>query len=190
MAPPMKGSIDRRAARTRNALRQALIALILRKGYEAITIQDLIDEADVGRSTFYSHFTSKSDLLRGGFQSLREDLAAARTVTRKELNEPLRFSLAMFEHASGYRDVYRALLAGRGGGIAVTEIRRILSEFVRKEMQPLDDDTVPKELRVEFVVGTFLTVIDWWMEKAPGVPPTRVDSLFRQLVMDGIRYPR
>jgi AcrR family transcriptional regulator len=49
--------MDRRAARTRRALHGALMSLILRKGYEAITVQDIIDEADVGRSTFYAHYT-------------------------------------------------------------------------------------------------------------------------------------
>src|SRR5258708_34153749 len=50
---------------------------ILRKGYEAITIQDIIDEADVGRSTFYAHYTGKEDLLRRGFQTLPAEPADA-----------------------------------------------------------------------------------------------------------------
>ena len=62
-------AIDRRAARTRRALHEALIALILRKGYEATTIQDIIDEADIGRSTFYAHYAGKEELLRGGLRS-------------------------------------------------------------------------------------------------------------------------
>jgi AcrR family transcriptional regulator len=50
----MEGGMDRRAARTRRALHGALISLILRKGYDAITVQEIIDEADVGRATFYA----------------------------------------------------------------------------------------------------------------------------------------
>jgi AcrR family transcriptional regulator len=52
--------MDRRAARTRRALHGALMSLILRKGHEAITVQDIVDEADVGRSTFYAHYAGKS----------------------------------------------------------------------------------------------------------------------------------
>jgi AcrR family transcriptional regulator len=57
--------MDRRAARTRRSLHQALISLILRKGYDAITVQEIIDEADIGRATFYAHYRGKEDLLRG-----------------------------------------------------------------------------------------------------------------------------
>jgi AcrR family transcriptional regulator len=85
------------------------MSLILRKGYEAITVQDIIDEADVARSTFYAHYTGKEDLLRSSFQTLRAELAEAQRAARGESQEvPLGFSLAMFEHASGYTDVYRA----------------------------------------------------------------------------------
>src|SRR5690349_12821508 len=107
----MTGTIDRRAARTRRALHEALISLILRKGYDSITIQEIIDAADVGRSTFYAHYTSKEDLLRGGFESLRSELAGARhRASEKRDAGPLAFSLALFEHACGYKQVYRALV--------------------------------------------------------------------------------
>src|SRR5918996_3826094 len=86
-------AMDRRAARTRRALHGALMSLILRKGYEAITVQDIIDEADVGRSTFYAHYTGKEDLLRSGFQTLRAELTeaqrAARASIRGSRDEPL-----------------------------------------------------------------------------------------------------
>ena len=54
---------DRRVGKTRKALKEALTDLILEKGYEAVTVQDVIDRADVGRSTFYAHFVDKDDLL-------------------------------------------------------------------------------------------------------------------------------
>ena len=72
----MDERIDRRAARTRKALHLALLSLILRKGYEATTIQDIVDEANVGRSTFYDHYTGKEDLLRGGFRQIIQRIAA------------------------------------------------------------------------------------------------------------------
>jgi AcrR family transcriptional regulator len=183
--------MDRRAARTRRALHGALMSLILRKGYEAITVQDIIDEADVGRSTFYAHYTGKEDLLRSGFQTLRAELTEAQRTARPNIggsqDEPLGFSLAMFEHASGYTDVYRALVDGRGGVVAVNEIRRILSEIVKKELSGVRlDETVPQEVRIEFVVGAFLTVLTWWLERSPKLTPSRVDTIFRRLVIKGI----
>jgi AcrR family transcriptional regulator len=60
---PQKGRQDRRIRRTRAALHQALISLILERGYEAVTIKDVVDRANVGRSTLYAHYPSKEDLL-------------------------------------------------------------------------------------------------------------------------------
>jgi AcrR family transcriptional regulator len=187
----MAEKMDRRAARTRKALHQALMSLILRRGYEAITVQDIIDEADVGRSTFYAHYTGKEDLLRSGFQFLRAELTNAQRAAPAETNEsrdePLGFSLALFEHASGYTDVYRALVGGRGGAVAVNEIRQILSQLVRKELSAArDDGAVSRELVVQFIVGAFLTVLTWWLERKPGLPPAQVDAMFRRLVLNGI----
>jgi AcrR family transcriptional regulator len=127
----MEGEIDRRAARTRRTLHEALIRLIKRKGYDALTVQEIIDEADIGRATFYAHYRGKDDLLRGGFDRLRGELKAARREARQgERDRPLTFSLAMFEHACTYRDVYRAMLGGQGSIIAINEIRRVLAELV------------------------------------------------------------
>jgi AcrR family transcriptional regulator len=79
----MEGEIDRRVARTRRALYEALIRLIKRKGYAALTVQEIIDEADIGRATFYAHYRGKDDLLRGGFERLRGELKAARREARQ-----------------------------------------------------------------------------------------------------------
>jgi AcrR family transcriptional regulator len=183
--------MDRRAARTRRALHGALMSLILRKGYEAITVQDIIDEADVARSTFYAHYTGKEDLLRSGFQTLRAELAEAQRAARGESeDEPLGFSLAMFEHASGYTDVYRALVGGRGGAVAINEIRRVLSEMVKKELSGVrHDEAVPHEVRIQFVVSAFLTVLTWWLEQRPKLTPSQVAMIFRRLVIKGIGPP-
>src|SRR5258708_21741373 len=63
-----RGSIDRRIELTRAILRHALSSLILKKGYEAISITDICEAANVARSTFYAHFSSKDDLKRSGLE--------------------------------------------------------------------------------------------------------------------------
>jgi AcrR family transcriptional regulator len=188
---PAMAEMDRRAARTRRALHQALMKLILRKGYEAITVQDIVGEADVGRSTFYAHYTGKEDMLRSGFASLRAELIGARRAPRQgaaaTAGESLGFSLALFEHAAGYADVFRALVGGRGGSVAVGEIRQVLSELVHMDLPaPQNDDGVPREVVVQFVVSAFLTLLSWWLERKPGLTPLQVDAMFRRLVLDGI----
>ena len=178
--------IDRRAARTRSALHQALISLILRKGYEATTIQDIIDEADVGRSTFYAHYTGKDDLLHRGFERLRAELAEARRSAAAEAG-PLAFSSIMFDHAWGYKDVYRALVGGRGGMLVMDDIRDVLSDFVREELSGAwQDGAVSRDLAVQFVVSTFLTVLTSLLAQRSKLTPSAANVVFRRLVLDGV----
>lgn len=177
--------MDRRAARTRKSLHHAMLSLILRKGYDAITVQDLLDEADVGRSTFYAHYTGKEDLLRRGFELLRADLDAARRSSRGR--DGLGFSLAMFEHAAGHADLYRAIVGGRAHAIVIAELRKVLEEMVKRELRSIRSDQVPEELSLQFVVGTLLTSVTWWLERKPKLAPAQVNALFRQLVIGALR---
>ena len=113
-------------------LHRALNALILKTGYEAITIKDICDAANVGRSTFYAHYTSKDELKRSGFEPLRRQLvdrqkeAQSKAVDRKD--RLLAFSLTMFEHARDHKEHYRALVGSRGGTVSLGTIRKMLSE--------------------------------------------------------------
>lgn len=187
----MSRQIDRRAARTRKALHQALLTLMLRKGYEALSVQDIINEADIGRSTFYAHYTGKEDLLRSGFQMLREELKEAQSMVRvgaeASHDDPLGFSTAMFEHAARYADHYRTMIGGRGGAVTENEIRLILSEMVRQELSSsLHDGTIPRDFVVQFIVNAFLTALNWWFERKPKLSPAQVDAMFRSLVLDGL----
>src|SRR5215831_1596630 len=92
--------IDRRVARTRGMLQHALNSLTLKQGYEAISIEDICEAANVGRSTFYAHYTSKDDLKRSGLEHLRQQLLDhQRSSAGSEDNAILGFSLTMFEHA-------------------------------------------------------------------------------------------
>src|SRR5258707_4389090 len=171
----MEGEIDRRVARTQRTLHEALIRLIKRKGYAALTVQEIIDEADIGRATFYAHYRGKDDLLRGGFERLRGELKAARREARQgEWDRPLTFSLAMFEHACTYRDVYRAMLGGQGSIIAINEIRRVLAELVKEDLSEVRDDVaVPRELMLQFVVDTFLIVLACCLERKLQLAPAQ-----------------
>jgi AcrR family transcriptional regulator len=190
----MAKPIDRRVNRTRAALQKAHISLILEKGYEATTVEDICDAANVGRSTFYAHYTSKGDLRRSGLEHLRKELVDGQ---RHALATPgdirdrsLGFSLAMFEHARDHMDLYRALVGGRGGAIALGAIRQILSDLVRNELAATVDkksvDIIPRELVVQYVVGAFMAVMTWWLDAGARLPPQRIDAMFRRLATEGI----
>src|SRR3954470_3024607 len=100
---------DRRPAKTVSALRTSLIELMLEKHYDSITVQDIIDRANVGRSTFYSHFRDKEDLLVGDWKRFLGMLAA-----HIDLDAAANGRLAPVEglmmHLKDYHPFYRALV--------------------------------------------------------------------------------
>src|SRR5258707_15719817 len=95
---------DRRIRRTRRLLRDGLLALVLEKGYDQITVQDILERADVGRATFYAHFRDKDDLLVSGADDLRESLRQQMSAFVASHGEmpPERFDVTemLFEHAA------------------------------------------------------------------------------------------
>ncbi len=177
-------------------LEQAHISLILEKGYDAITIEDICDKANVGRSTFYAHYTSKDDLRRSGLEHLRAQLADQQKATLAKPGDfwppSLAFSLTMFEHARDHLDLYRALVGSRGGAVALGSIRQILSDLVRNELAAAKMkslDAVQREFVVQYVVGAYMAVLTWWLDGGAKLPPHRMDALFRQLATQGIPGP-
>jgi AcrR family transcriptional regulator len=174
-------------------LQQAHVAVILKKGYEAMTIQDICDEANVGRSTFYAHYKSKDDLRRSSFEHLRKLLidqqvsALARSGDDRHCR--LGFSLTLFEHARDHIHLYRALVGTRGGAIGLSTIQKILCELVKTELAAITDKIAPdvsQEIVVQYVVGAFMAVLRWWLDRGAKLPPERMDALFRRMTSDGV----
>src|SRR5262245_58497391 len=100
-------TVDRRIQRTQQLLRAALMSLIQEKGFEALSVQEIIDRANVGRATFYAHFDSKEDLLASGIEGLR---ASLRERQRQALSSAataderlFAFSRELFTHADEHR---------------------------------------------------------------------------------------
>ncbi len=194
MVAMAKRAIDRRVARTRGMLQHALISLILKQDYEAITVEDICEAANVGRSTFYAHYSSKDDLKRRGLEEHLRTLLADRQkdalATPEDRDRSLGFSLTMFEHARDHADLHRALVGSRGGTIVHSSIRQILSDLVRKELAAVADknsaDVAPRELVVQFVVGAYMAVLIWWLDGGAKLPPRQIDAMFRRLATKGI----
>jgi AcrR family transcriptional regulator len=186
---------DRRALRTRQSLHQALIRLILERDYDEITVGDITDAANVGRSTFYAHFTDKDDLLRSGAGHLRAMLlhehGNAVAEEHRPERRPLGFSRFMTAHLKEQHQLYRALMRGRAGPIMMDRFRQFLCEIVRAELaasaevakcRPAD-----REFAVQFVVGAYMSIVAWWLERGGKEPPEEIDQAFQGLAMGSLR---
>jgi len=162
---------DRRVQRTRRLLHQALMSLILEKKYETITVQEILDRADVGRSTFYMHFQHKDELLFSGFQYLQSFLEsvqkASAPVPGKSYERMIGFSLAMFEHAHEYRRISRALLGSNAEAVVRRCIHSVLAGIVWRELKlqlqsrKSGNGPVSPELLAHFLVSTYISVLTW-----------------------------
>jgi AcrR family transcriptional regulator len=186
---------DRRIQRTRSALRSALIELILEQGYEAITIQDIIDRANVGRSTFYAHYMDKHQLLLANLAELRAMLTEyqhAAVQTRGGLAKGgFAFSLGMFEHADSHAQLYRAMVGKQSGVILLREIPQILADLVRAELATITPPgargAIPQEVLVEYVVSAFLGLLVWWLEAGKTYSAAEMDQMFQALTTPGVQ---
>ncbi|MCP2320419.1 transcriptional regulator, TetR family [Nocardia amikacinitolerans] len=133
----MNETTDRRVRRTRATLHRALIELLLERPYERITVRDILDRADVGRSTFYAHFRDKDDLL---LVSSTEYLRAAITAAHPEdpaappISAPLAPVYTLFQLAQANPEVYRALLGRKAGGQLLRATRGMVGRVLTEQL--------------------------------------------------------
>lgn len=163
---PMGGkTADRRVQRTQRLLHQALTSLILEKKYDAITVRDILDRADAGRSTFYLHYRDKDELLTNGFQYLQNFLESVLEASQRAAPDSceriIGFSLPMFEHALEYRRVNGALLGSSAESVVHRRIHFVLAGIVLRELKVQLQNRkrayppVSPDLLGHFVVSTF-----------------------------------
>jgi AcrR family transcriptional regulator len=165
---------DRRVRRTRRQLREALLQLVGEKGYDRVTVQDVIDRADLSRATFYAHFRDKDHLLVSGLDELEEGLRDAMAAFLEEGERASGRAVgriqALLEHVAAHRWLYRGSVGGRAETLLTRQLRRRLTALLRQHYQEMVDSRrwfppVPVEVSAEFVVGAFLGVMWWWLEQ-------------------------
>jgi AcrR family transcriptional regulator len=184
---------DRRVQRTQRLLRAALLSLIEEKGFEALTVQEIIDRANVGRATFYAHFDSKEDLLVSGLDGLRlalKDLQK-QACSRGGSDERLfSFSHEIFAHIAEYRKVFRAMVGKPSGALVQQLLQKIVIELVRDDIKAIaggrEQKSAPTEAIVQFVTGGLFGLAMLWASGRLSLSVDEVNSLFRRLAMPGL----
>jgi len=182
---------DRRIQKTRAALHEALISLMRERPYESIMVKNILDRANVGRSTFYMHYRDKDELLIEGLQHLQAHLQQAQDETRltakNNCDRVIGFSLAMFEHAHEHQDVYKTLVGGQAWVVIGGHMEEMLVQIIKKEAKPIfkkgGQADVPFELFTHTVGSAFWAVMTWWLDQEAPLPPTRINAIFRDLII-------
>ncbi|MBC7878379.1 MAG: TetR/AcrR family transcriptional regulator [Anaerolineales bacterium] len=173
-----KKVLDRRVERTRQLLQNALSELILEKEYEKVTVQDVIDRANVGRSTFYAHFEDKEQLLRSGFEPLRAQFEDFLSGAEFDMESPWALSLTMFQQVQKQK----------GGYITLTHIQKFLYGYLLDHLKsslPKRNKNIPPELLAHYVVSSFIALMTWWIDNDYPCSAEQMNKYFRQLVEPG-----
>lgn len=158
---------DQRSRRTRGMLSNALIELILERGWEATGVRELCARARIARSTFYLHYSNKEELLEDGFSGLR---GAIRQVASKHtLRETGRFGFVggVADHIFENRKLFLALMGGNGGGVVREKFRKLLSTMLAEELRECGEKD---EAVAHFLSGGFVALAVFAMTQKNGNP--------------------
>jgi AcrR family transcriptional regulator len=189
------GQVDRRIQRTRQLLQDALLELILEKGYAAITVQDILDRANLGRSTFYVHYRDKDDLLVSEFEhfkSMFEDFDTHIPGDKqKQTTRASSPSLAFFRHAGDQHRLYKAMVGKQGGEVVQKYLYQYVSDLMKdhlnRQIAQTKQLTVPREILIHYMVSSFLALLTWWLDHDMPYSAERMEEIFTTLTVSGFR---
>jgi AcrR family transcriptional regulator len=185
---PAKKKTDARVRRTRDALGDALIALMQEKTFDTITVQDVLDRAHVSRSTFYTHYSDKDDLLMSDAEEFFESISIALS-THGDKSERVFPVREFFAHLSDVQPFFKALVkSGKfqenmelARGHFARGIERRLSELPRAKT--LAANELPA---IAFAhAGALLSLLTWWLDRGMRETPAEMDDLFHRMVWNG-----
>jgi AcrR family transcriptional regulator len=176
---------DRRVQRTRALLRAALIALVSEKGYDAVTIQDITDRADLGRTTFYLHYQTKDDLLLDHHAEFTGNLYSA-PQTRDELLSPtpspfqIRFLQTLAEDKTHYLNIMRS----KDSELILNGVRLQLSQTLIESLRaafPNVEPHMPVDTLVRYIVSGQLGLMDWWVTGRTAYTAEQIATQIQQM---------
>ena len=180
---------DRRTRKTRQILRGALLALLKEKRYEEISVQDIIERADVARSTFYVHYVDKDDLLTGRQGIFAENLGEQMLAHSREHNDSVFSSRTWFYHIQDQGDILKVIAKDSAMELAMKTLRGIIHNSVQNGMQAhaqMKSASVPLPLIMDYLADTLMTLIKFWFQDGMKYTPEQMDEMFQQLVMPGV----
>ncbi len=171
--------VDRRVQRTRDSLREALMELMVERGWDAIDVQALCECANVGRSTFYMHYGSKEDLLKSNFAGLRDALLGQANAAALQPG-PLNFLPGLLAHVYEARAVFRALLGRRSGHYVQDRFRELLVELVTRGLASKPERGWQGSVQAHYLAGALFEVMVWWLGSNRPHKPKEIEALFLQ----------
>ncbi len=179
---------DRRILRTRDTLGDALFALMHEKSFDEITVQDVLDRAGVGRSTFYVHYRDKEDLFLSDVEDFCERFASAlkrQGASAKRLLPVQEF----FEHIREVREFHAAIVRSGRVHDVLALARGFFARSIdeRLQMAGVEMQPVRRSAQAHALAGSFFSLLDWWIDKGMKADPKEMDELFHRMAWSGLQ---
>lgn len=179
---------NRRTQRTRERLQKALMELIGERGYDTITIQHIVEQADVGRTTFYLHFRSKDELFMYCHESIIREfrIGPLHPFSREELLSPVAplGVLPTHQHLEDARVMLNHIFQGKNGPFILRQIRDRSTQSIEANLRSAFADaraTIPLEMLAIYLAGAQIALVQWWLAKRRRHTFERVAEVFHRL---------
>ena len=181
---------DRRQRRSRSAVFAALARLLRKKNFEEITVQEIIDEADVGRSTFYAHFETKDGLLREMCRSIFDHVLeehqhreASHDFSLRSRTLPELLSHILY-HLQDEKEEMLDILRTGSAGLFLRYFAENLSAALQEspELLPRGKDGIPEGYRIRMIAGGIVETVRWWAERRMEYSPEQVAGFYAALL--------
>ena len=191
------GMTDLRVRRTRRALQQALIQLTTEKGFEAITVQDLTERAEVNRATFYRHYQDKYELVMAMIKEVLDELEVDKAKMladshERTLDVPSPAHIHLFEHIAEHAAFYEVMLGEHTFPMLEARIYAHVEQLMQRRMALLGYDQrrarLPFDMCVSSMVSTAIGMIKWWLRHGRPYSVEQMALWLPQLTVRGLQY--
>ena len=183
--------MDRRQKKTREAIFKAFTVLLSKKHYNQISVQEIIDLADIGRTTFYSHFETKDYLLKDLCEELFGhiiDSAMDCTHTHglySDGNAPESVFCHLLQHLQEDENNILELLSCESSEIFLRYFKDSLNELIQDQFVDQNRKTntgIPRDFLVNHISGSFVEMVLWWIKGRRKQAPEELDRYFRAVI--------
>lgn len=173
--------MDRRQRKTRAAIFSAFTRLLEKKSYSSITVQDIINEADVGRTTFYAHFETKDELLKAICSDIFEHVFSDEIMSedKHDFSEHGSFRdrlTHILYHLQEKQQSIRGILSGECGEVFMRYFKEYLNKIFDGQLD--DNNSIPREYRLNHTVSSFAETVRWWLKGHSDYAPEQISEFY------------